>query len=137
MIHSHSVRSICSVQRMLQRYCEIRRCSADSIATVHKDLARHLFTYSDGKREMKHDYDALREMVGLGRPGKQVIKDRKGRVLKQPLLKWENPTSYTKYMSTGTVQPLRIHTAPPSLRCPVLGYSVDQPAVARVKRGSR
>jgi hypothetical protein len=136
VIHSHSVRSICRVQRTLQRYGEIRRRSADSVATVHKDLARHLFTYSDGKREMKHDYDALREMVGLGRPGKQVIKDRKGRVLKQPLLKWENLT-YAKYMSTGTVQPLRIHTAPPSLRCPVLGYSVDQPAVARVKRGSR
>ena len=85
---------------------------------------------------MKHDYDALREMVGLGRPGKQVIKDRKGRVLKQPLLKWEDPT-YTKYMSTGTVQPLRIQMAPPSLRCAVLGYSVGQPAVASVKRGSR
>ena len=86
---------------------------------------------------MKHDYDALREMMGLGRPGKQVIKDRKGRVLKQPLLKWENPSSYTKYMSTGTAQPLKIHTAPHSLRCPHLGYSVGPPVPENRKRGSR
>ena len=85
---------------------------------------------------MKHDYDALREMVGLGRPGKQVIKDRKGRVLKQPIIKWSNPT-YTKYMSMGTAQPLKIHTAPPFLRSPHLGYLVDPPAQGRVKRGCR
>ena len=85
---------------------------------------------------MKHDYDALREMVGLGRPGKQVIKDRKGRVLKQPIIKWSNPT-YTKYMSMGTAQPLKIHTGLPSHHCIHLGYSVDPPAQARVKRGCR
>ena len=78
---------------------------------------------------MKHDYDALREMVGLGHPGKQVIKDRKGRVLKQPIIKWSNPT-YTKYMSMGTAQPLKIHTAPPFLRSPHLGYLADPPLPA-------
>ena len=85
---------------------------------------------------MKHDYDALREMVGLGRPGKQVIKDRKGRVLKQPIIKWSNPT-YTKYMSTGTAQPLKIHTVPHGLAFPHLGASMAPHAVERVKRGCR
>jgi hypothetical protein len=85
---------------------------------------------------MKHDYDALREMVGLGRPGKQVIKDRKGRVLKQPIIKWSNPT-YTKYMSMGTAQPLKIHTAPPFLAFPLAGASMVPHAVERVKRGCR
>ena len=86
---------------------------------------------------MKHDYDALREMMGLGRPGKQVIKDRKGRVLKQPLLKWENPSSRTKYMSTGTAQPLKIHTAPLGLAFPLAGASMGPHVVERVKRGCR
>ncbi len=85
---------------------------------------------------MKQDYNTLREMVGVGRPGKLVIKDRKGRVLKQPILKWANPT-YTKYMSMGTAQPLKIHTAPHFLRYPHLGYSLDPPAQANRKRGSR
>jgi hypothetical protein len=85
---------------------------------------------------MKHDYDALREMVGLGRPGKQVIKDRKGRVLKQPIIKWSNPT-YTKYMSMGTAQPLKIHTAPHFLRSPHPGYSPGPPVPENRKRGSR
>ena len=86
---------------------------------------------------MKCDYDALREMVGLGRPGKQIVKDRKGRVLKQPIIKWSDPTTYTRYMSMGTAQPLKIHTAPPSLRSPLLGYSVDPPVRGNRKRGSR
>ena len=84
---------------------------------------------------MKHDYDALREMVGLGRPGKQIIKDRKGRDLKQPIIKWSNPT-YTRYTSMGTAQPLNIHTDYLGPRCLVAGYSQVQRAVEKVKRGS-
>ena len=85
---------------------------------------------------MRYDYDALREMVGLGRPGKQVIKDRKGHVLMQPIIKWSNPT-YTRYTSMGTAQPLNIHTGYHSPHCLAVGYSQVPHAVEKVKRGSR
>ena len=85
---------------------------------------------------MKHDYDALREMLGMGRPGRQVIKDRKGRVLKQPIIKCANPT-FTRYMSSVTAQPLNLHTDLHGPICLHLGYSLGPTVPVRAKRGSR
>ena len=87
---------------------------------------------------MKHDYERLREMAELGYHDKGTvpIKDKRGRVLKRPNIKWRNPT-YTRSGCMGTAQPSSVHTDPLSHICQVHGFSVAPHVVEKVKRGSR